>query len=118
MTLAASILRRHLPLLQTGLLALVFAAASLPALAAQVRVQLGGLDEELSAAALAALESKAGNACVEKHGYPEEIFSHPRLRRSLASRWQHETGCFNKRRKSFYDRLARKRNQRSDCKTT
>lgn len=56
MTLAASILRRHLPLLRAGLVALVFAAASLPVLAAHVRVQLAGLDDELSAAALGALE--------------------------------------------------------------
>lgn len=56
MPLAAPILRRHLPLLRAGLVALVFAAASLPVLAAHVRVQLAGLDDELSAAALGALE--------------------------------------------------------------
>ncbi len=56
MSPAASIHPRRLPLLRTGLVALVFAAASLPALAAHVRVQLDGLDDELSAAALGALE--------------------------------------------------------------
>ena len=56
MSPAASIHPRRLLLLRTGLVALVFAAASLPALAAHVRVQLDGLDDELSAAALGALE--------------------------------------------------------------
>ncbi|HQW76973.1 MAG TPA: autotransporter assembly complex family protein [Dokdonella sp.] len=56
MTSAASIPVRRLPLLRSSLIALVLSAASLPALAAHVRVQLDGLDDELSAAALGALE--------------------------------------------------------------
>ena len=56
MTSAASIPVRRLPLLRSSLIALVFSAASLPAMAAQVSVEIDGLDDKLAAVALDAVE--------------------------------------------------------------